>query len=125
MGQIEQAAQLNTEAPLTLHIVVASFFVITGTAFNGLIIYLKLRKSNIQETDVYIVALACVDIFQCIIMCPQYPFMVYYIAEYWKHRPLLLYQEIFCAYATSLIYLQLLTLIAMHRAYAVFKPYTF
>ena len=97
----------------------------TGTIFNASTIYLKLRKSNIQETDVYIVALACVDIFQCIVMCPQYPFMEYYIAEYVKQRPILLHQYMLCGIILTVMYLQLLTIVAMNRAYAVCKPYTY
>ena len=125
MSQIEQAIKLNFEAPIALHLAVVSFFVISGTIFNGLTIYLKLKKSNMQETDAYIVALACVDILQCITICPQYPFMAYYVAEYSKQRPFLFSQYMFCVTILIIIYLQLLTIIAFLRAYAVLKPYRF
>ena len=73
-----------TDAPIGVHICLVIFFIITGGIINGFIIFLKVKKPALQEIDYYIIALASVDIFLCVIICPQYPLITYYIDQYNK-----------------------------------------
>ena len=95
MDEFKTIMQLETDAPLGLHIFVVSFVMLTGGTFNGLTIYLKLRQKSFHETDVYIVALACLDIFMCVVICPQQPLIALYIDSFSKGNPLLLRQFIY------------------------------
>ena len=75
MSELELALQFNTNAPIVLHIVAVTFFITTGTILNGIILYIQQKKTNRSEMDIYIITLACVDIFACSVMLPQYPFV--------------------------------------------------
>ena len=96
MSEFNILFSYDTYAPLTLHISVVTFFVLTGAIFNTIIIYLYMNKQNLKETDVYILAMAFVDIFACMVVCPQYPFMEIYINEYKKHNHFALKQLLTC-----------------------------
>ena len=73
MSEFEVMSHWNTNAPLTLHILV------TGMIGNGTIIYIKVIKKHLNETDIYILALAIVDLLVCLISCPQTTFFGDYI----------------------------------------------
>ena len=77
------------------------------------------------ETDVYILALACVDIFACVALCPQHPLITSYINRFAEDKPFALSQLMFCFSTVMFIYLQLFTTIAVNRVFAVLKPHSF
>ena len=54
MAQYDILLQFDTDAPIALHILAVTFFMVTGGILNSLIIFLKLRKTILHETDVYI-----------------------------------------------------------------------
>ena len=125
MSQYDTVVNTDTAAPIGVHIFLVIFFIITGGIINGFIIYLKIKKPTLQEIDYYIIALAGVDIFLCVIICPQYPLMTYYINQYKQSNTFLLTQYLFSSVVAGFIYLELLTTIALTRLYAVCKPYSF
>ena len=125
MSEFDIVLNSNTEAPLALHIFVVIFFMITGGIYNGIIIFIKGKKSSLQETEYYVIALACVDIFVCLVICPQYPLLTLFISEYKNKRRFLLIKHLICAVIATFVYLQLLTTIALYRAYSVYRPFAF
>ena len=125
MAQFDTLLQFDTDAPTALHIIAVTFFMVTGGILNSLIIFLKLRKYILHETDVYILALAGVDIFACVALCPQHPFIASYINWFAEDKPFALSQLMFCVSTVMFIYLQLLTIITVNRVYAVLKPHSF
>ena len=84
-----------------------------------------MNKQSLKETDVYILAMAFVDIFACMVVCPQYPFMEKYIDEYMKHKHFALKQLLTCTGMILYMNLGLLAAIALNRVLAVFRPFTF
>ena len=88
------------------------------------LIYVKL-KQKIQETDIYIIALAVVDIFMSVIVCPQYPLLTQYVNDFKNNNTFALTQFMYSMIILLFIYLQLLCVIALNRLYAVYKPYNF
>ena len=117
MSNFESILSLNTDAVTSV--------VITGTISNGIIIYSQMKKPSFNETDIYILALACVDLFACTVMCPQYPFLDVYIEEYNRNNHFALRQLFTCASFFLVMYLGLLTAIALNRVMAVFRPHSY
>ena len=125
MAKFDRLLQFDTDAPISLHIIAVTCFMLTGGILNFVIIFLKLRKNILQETDVYIVALAFVDIFACVALSPQHPFITSYIKRYVEDQPFALSQYMFCFSTVMFTYVQLLTIIAVNRLFAVLKPHSF
>ena len=123
MAEFETALQSDTNAPVILHIVVVAFFMITGTIFNGIILYIQKQKQNRSEVDIYTSTLACVDLFSCLVICPQYPFLGSYMKQYHQDNPYELRKFFTCTVFMMLIYFGLLTAIAFSRVNAVFRPF--
>ena len=103
MAQFQTILQFDTSAPIELHIFAVTCFVITGGISNGLIIYLKFRNTNIQETYIYITALAFVDIFSCAVLCPQYALMKAQINGFVNYKPFALNQLMFSVIIVTFI----------------------
>ena len=113
MSEYDILLTYNTYAPIALHICAVTFFVLTGTITNGIIIYTHTKKHNIGETDIYITALASVGLFSCLVVCPQYPFWGAYIEEYKKNNPFALRQLMISSGIILYLHLGLLTAIAL------------
>ena len=114
-----------TNAPVALHIFAVPAIIITGIIGNGLIIYIQIRKPTLKEVDIYILALAFVDLLVCLVICPQYPFLNKYIVESKKGNSFALVELLTCMSLLIWIYPALLTAIALNRFHAVFRPYTY
>ena len=125
MPELETLLQYNLNAPNYLHIVTVTFFVSTGTIFNGIILFIQQKKNNRSEMDIYISTLACVDLFACLVICPQYPFVSVYHELYKQGSSFAIRQ--FCTFAvfTNTMCLGSFTAIALIRVNAVFRPFTF
>ena len=116
--------QWNTDAPVTLHIFAISFFVITGIIGNTLIIYIKAKRKILNETDIYIFVLACIDLTSSI-NCIQMAFINTYVEQY-KNNEYLGLRQLFASWSfTMWTYNSLLVAIALNRVYAVFRPYSY
>ena len=114
----------DTNAPVILHIFAVVTIVINGMIGNGIILYIHMHKP-LKEADIYIIALAFVDLFACIVICPQYPFLNEYSDAYMGINTFALVQLMGLMRLCYEIYLGLLTAIALNRVHAVFRPYTF
>ena len=125
MSDYEPITAFNTNAPIMLHIVVVAIVVITGSFCNGAILYIQHKKPNRNEMDIYTIALASVDLFVCLVLGPQYPFLGAYIKQYNKGNIFALRQLFTCAEFAFLMTLGVLTAIALIRVNAVFRPFTF
>ena len=125
MSTLDFFTELNTNAPVTLHIFAVTFIVVTGFIGNGIIIYIQMRKQSLKEIDIYILALALDDLFACLVFCPQMAFLNQYIDEYKKGNFFALEQYVASFSLMMLCSLSLLTAIALNRMLAVFRPYTF
>ena len=56
------------------HILIISSFIFICLTGNGITIYVHLKSPNKYKTKVYIISLACIDIFACVTFLPMYPF---------------------------------------------------
>ena len=125
MSEFDTILQYNTDGPITVHIVAVTFFVLTGTVFNGIILYTHYKKPNRGKMDIYILTLAWVDLFSCTVICLQYPFMGAYTEQYRNGNSFALRQ-----FFTSMVFIMMMSLgiytaIALIRVNAVFRPLSF
>lgn len=78
MGIILPLRPSFDKTPVWVHVLCVSFFLIFGLLENLAVIYLFTRKAN-HSVNVYMVALAVLDIIACVFIAPQFPFMQYYV----------------------------------------------
>ena len=115
----------DTYAPLTVHIFAVVFIVFTGTIGNGIIIYITIKTQSIKETDIYILALAFIDLAICLIICPQYALFIKYFEMFKNNQPFMMLQLFACLTFSMLTCTGVLSAIALNRVYAVFLPFAY
>lgn len=105
------------KTPLEVHILSVSFFLIFGLLANVAVIYLFTSKKN-NSGNVYMVALAVLDIMACVLLCPQFPFLQFYD----------LYSILAFFYlldSVMLTYMYILAAMSLSRFCAVMFPITY
>ena len=125
MPELEILLQYNLNAPNLLHIVAVTFFVLTGTICNGIILFIQRKKPNRSEMDIYMLTLACVDLFVCLVICPQYPFVGVYQELYKQGSSFAIRQFCTCAAFAMTMCFGSFTSIALTRVNAVFRTSSF
>lgn len=101
--------------PLAVHVVCVVFFLFFGLLANLATIYLFTAKKSRSSGNVYMVALAVLDVMACVLLCPQFPFLRYY-----SQYPRALFLYLLDALMSS--YLYMLVAMSLSRLYAVKYP---
>ena len=106
------------------HVIAVTLFATFSIVGNSLVIHIFRRKSgNGNVGNLYLIMLAATDIFACCTLLPLYPFI-----RYMYRDDTLIALRPFVFLLQNLItftYLWILCVMALERALAVFRPFTF
>ena len=94
-------------------------FALGGLVGNGVVlkVYLKAVKQNPQSSQFYIVLLACIDLYSCVVYLPQIPFL-----EWGLHSDAHMASQIVLL---THAYLFVQVAMTLDRVFAVFRPHQF
>ena len=103
-------------------VIIIVVFCLSGSSFT---IYFYSKKKPVNVGRIFIIALALLDIFASVVVAPQIPFADYYIELFERGKVVPI--DLFFLVLPFLImsYLFILTSIAVDRAVAVLKPYSY
>ena len=106
------------------HVLIIAGFIISTLVTNGVTIYVHMTNPAKYKTKVYAVALACADIFACVIGLPFFPF-INKNRTFTEDDALMIKSYFSAINAATSSYLSLLVVTAFDRMLAVCFPFTY
>ena len=110
--------------PIGVHVFCVIFYELISIIGNSFVLFIFTKQINNKNAgNVYIIALAILDLLMSLLVLPQFPFL----NDYMNNQSYIKYKDICFATMESIIvcYLCIVIAMAIERANAVFRPFSF